>query len=161
MVIEQIPPSASELQQFRQYYESFSAMIRPHWSWNLLQRAFAFVLGAAVVVAAYAGWQYWLYKGGIFRTSSFDQAEWQALNGRTGDFSCYRGGMASDIQTKILRPGLSKSQVEKLLGSPDISKVGVHEYALGMCSGLRIDLDTLDVHFNAEDRIEKVLIVQH
>ena len=34
-------------------------------------------------------------------------------------------------------------------------------YALGTCSGLQIDVDTLDVHFNAEDKVEKVLIVQH
>jgi hypothetical protein len=125
------------------------------------QRAAAIIVCIALFAVLYAGWQYWLYSGGIFRTSGFNEAAWKKLNLRTGDVSCYRGGMAADMRVNILRVGLPKSRVEALLGAPDIKRMHVYGYALGMCSGLRIDLDSLDVHFDAEDRIERVLLVQH
>jgi hypothetical protein len=69
--------------------------------------------------------------------------------------------MAHDLKTNILRTGLTKAEVEKLLGEPDSNRVTFHEYFLGMCSGLRIDFDTLDVHFDSEGRLVKVQVVQH
>ncbi len=69
--------------------------------------------------------------------------------------------MAHDIKTNILRAGLTKAEVERLLGAPDFNRADSNEYFLGMCSGLRIDFDTLDVHFNPEGRLVKVQVVQH
>jgi hypothetical protein len=116
-----------------------------------------------VLFVAFVGWQYWLLKGGIFRASSFNETKWQSLNKvGTKDSSCYRGGMAHDIKTNVLRVGLTEAEVEKLLGPPDhITESETHEYFLGMCSGLRIDFDTLDIHFDSEGRLLKVEVVQH
>jgi hypothetical protein len=69
--------------------------------------------------------------------------------------------MAIDLQTTILLPGLAKAEVKRLLGAPDYAEANVAEYALGMCSGLGIDLDTLNVHFDAGDKVAGVQIVQH
>ena len=69
--------------------------------------------------------------------------------------------MAHDIKTNTLHTGLTKTEVEGVLGEPDSNKADVHEYNLGFCSGLRIDLDTLDVHFNSEGRLIKIQVVQH
>ena len=123
--------------------------------------ACVFVATVGLLAVVFAVWQYWLFKGGIFRTSSFNEVEWRALSKRTTDSSCYRGGMAHDIKTNILHAGLLKIEVEKLLGAPDSNRADVHEYLLGMCSGLRIDFDTLDVHFDSEGRLSKVQVVQH
>jgi hypothetical protein len=133
--------------------------IRKSWTpWRI-----ALAICAAVVVStiAFVGWQYWLIKGGIFRTSSFNEAEWKSLKRKTADSSCYRGGMAHDLKTNILRSGITKAEVEKLLGEPDSNKAAAHEYLLGMCSGLRIDFDTLDIQFDSEDRLVNVKVVQH
>jgi hypothetical protein len=129
--------------------------------WTFWRTVFGLVTGLLVVAVAFVGWQIWLFKGGVFRTSSFNEAEWKSLARKTTDASCYRGGMAHDLKTNILRTGLTKAEVEKLLGEPDSSRVTFHEYFLGMCSGLRIDFDTLDVHFNSEGRLVKVQVVQH
>ena len=80
---------------------------------------------------------------------------------RTTDASCYRGGMVHDLKTNILRAGLTKAEVEKLLGEPDSNRANIHEYLLGMCSGLQIDFDTLDVHFDSDSKLVKVYVVQH
>ncbi len=80
---------------------------------------------------------------------------------RTTDSSCYRGGMAHDLKTNILRVGLTKADVEKLLGQPDSNRASIYEYLLGMCSGFRIDFDTLDVHFDSDSKVVKVYVVQH
>lgn len=69
--------------------------------------------------------------------------------------------MAHNIKTNILHAGLSQAEVEKLLGAPDSTKNEVHAYFLGMCSGLRIDFDTLDVHFTPAGKLLKVQIFQH
>lgn len=129
--------------------------------WNFWRTVLALLAAAVVVAVAFVGWQYWLYKGGIFRTSSFNETEWKSLARRTTDASCYRGGMTHDLKTNILRAGLKKMEVEKLLGEPDSKKATAHEYLLGMCSGLRFDFDTLDVHFDSEGKLVKVQIVQH
>jgi hypothetical protein len=127
-------------------------------SWTPWRIAWTLLAGAGV---AFVGWQSWLFKGGVFRTSSFNEVEWKSLRKTTSDSSCYRGGMAHDIKTHILRAGVTKTEVEKRLGAPDSVKADVHEYFLGMCSGMRIDFDTLDVHFNPEGRVMKVQVVQH
>jgi hypothetical protein len=69
--------------------------------------------------------------------------------------------MAHDIKTNILHAGLAKTEVENLLGKPDSNRSNVHEYLLGMCSGLRIDFDTLDVQFDSKGRLLEVQVVQH
>jgi hypothetical protein len=126
--------------------------------WNIFC---ALIIITAVVVVAFVGWQYWLLNGGVFRTSSFNEVEWKSLKRKSGDFSCYRGGMAHDIKTNILRTGLTKTEVERLLGEPDFNRIDVHEYFLGTCSGFQIDFDTLDVQFDSEGRLVKVQVVQH
>lgn len=136
-----------------------SRSIRKPWTpWRIF---WAFITAILVGTIAFIGWQYWLFNGGIFRTSSFNEAEWKLLNRKTDDFSCYRGGMAHDVQKNILHVGLAREKVEALLGKPDSIKGDVHEYFLGMCSGLQIDFDTLNVYFNAEGRLTKAQIVQH
>ena len=130
-------------------------------SWSPLRVIGVLLIVAIATLITFLGWQYWLFKGGIFRTSSFNQEEWKSLNKKTGDFSCYRGGMAHDIRTNILHAGQTLGEVEALLGKPDIDKGEIKEYFLGMCSGLRIDFDTLDVHFNAEGKLTTVHTVQH
>lgn len=136
-----------------------SRLVRKSWTpWRIVR---TLVGATVVVVVAFIGWEYWLYNGGIFRTSSFNETKWKSLNRKTADFSCYRGGMAHDIKTNILRAGLAKTEVERLLGKPDSNRGDVHEYLLGMCSGLRIDFDTLDVQFDSEGRLMEVQVVQH
>ena len=126
--------------------------------WRIVR---ASVIAAVTLVVVFVGWQYWLFTGGVFRTSSFNEAEWKSLAREASDFSCYRGGMAHDIQSNKLRAGLTKDEVEKLLGAPDSNKGDIHEYFLGMCSGLRIDFDTLDVYFDSEGRLVKAQLHQH
>ncbi len=131
-------------------------------SWTPWRVSCALVIAVGVLSVAFVGWQYWLFKGGIFRTSSFDETKWKSLNKvGTTDSSCYRGGMAHDVKTDVLRVGLTRAEVEKLLGPPDLIKVETHEYFLGMCSGFRIDFDTLDIHFDSGGRLLKVEVVQH
>lgn len=136
-----------------------SHSIRKPWTpWRVFLASITAIFVGAI---AFIGWKYWLFNGGIFRTSSFNEAEWKSLNRKTANFSCYRGGMAHDIQNNVLHVGLTRERVEALLGKPDSIKSDVYEYFLGMCSGLQIDFDTLDAHFNAEGRLTKVQIVQH
>ena len=129
--------------------------------WKLL-RVFlvVFLLGITALVG-FIGLEFWLMRGGIFKTSDFDAVKWKSLNLKTSTFSCYRGGMANDIKSKVLRVGQSKSEVENILGKPDIVEESRYEYLLGLCSGLRIDFDTLDAYFDSDGKLKGSEIVQH
>ena len=130
-------------------------------SWNPWRVAWILLASALVFVVACVGWLYWLFNGGIFRTSGFDEAAWKSMSRKTSDSSCYRGGMAHDITTNVLRVGLPRAEVERLLGVPDYKRANTYAYFLGMCSGLRMDFDTLDVYFDPEGGVMKTSVVQH
>jgi hypothetical protein len=106
-------------------------------------------------------WQYWLFGGGIFRTSSFDKDHWLASEKTADDISCHRGGMAEDIRRNVLHFGQTIDEVTKVLGQPSDVRGAIYSYNLGMCSGMRIDFDSLDVHFDNRGRLKLVQIVQH
>ena len=130
-------------------------------SWGPLRVVGVALIFAIAASAVYVGWRYWLFTGGVFRTSSFNEQKWKSLNRRTKDFSCYRGGMAADIQANVLHVGQSRAEVENLLGSPETSERAYYQYFLGMCSRFQIDFDTLDVHFDEGGKLKRVSIVQH
>jgi hypothetical protein len=70
--------------------------------------------------------------------------------------------MAVDIKENVLRAGMSRADVIHLLGQPDYERPnGPLAYLLGMCSGLQIDVDTLDIHLNGDGKLTEVQIVQH
>lgn len=129
--------------------------------WTFWRILFVSLGTIAFFAIAFISWQYWLIKGGVFRTSSFDATEWKSLKVGTADSSCYRGGMVRDIQRNVLRVGLTREEVEQLLGAPDASRDSIHEYVLGMCSGWRIDFDTLDVRFDSTGRLLTTQVTQH
>jgi hypothetical protein len=69
--------------------------------------------------------------------------------------------MAVDITRNVLRAGMSRADVERILGKPtDPSKVA-YQYELGMCSGLRFDFDVLYISFDADGIYQRAEILQH
>jgi outer membrane protein assembly factor BamE (lipoprotein component of BamABCDE complex) len=119
------------------------------------------VLGAVVLFVAYGGWLYWLFHGGAFATSRFDSTAWSTKQTNESVSHCYRGGMAKHVKEQVLRPGLKREEVLRILGQPDFEKPDEVHYVLGMCSGLRIDFDGLHVYFNSTGELERVAILQH
>jgi outer membrane protein assembly factor BamE (lipoprotein component of BamABCDE complex) len=118
-------------------------------------------LTSVVVVAAHVAWGYWLFNGGVFATAVFEPSVWHTKQTNETDATCFRGGMANDVKNKVLKPGLSREAVKSLLGQPDSERPTKFEYSLGMCSGLRIDFDSLNVYFNENGVVASVAIVQH
>ena len=115
-----------------------------------------------IVVAGLVGAHWWWSVVGVFSTSRFDHAKWAAKPPEGAAFSCYRGGMARDIQRSLLKPGTPKSEVERLLGAPDYdASTAVHfGYVLGMCSGM-LDYDVLHIYFGEEGSVRTSEIIQH
>lgn len=98
-----------------------------------------------------------------FETDAFEKAEWQQETSLEESFSCYRGGMASDIKNNKLAVGMRAEHVVNLLGEPDTTKPNKQEiqYILGMCSGFRIDYDVLHIYFNEHGELTNAKIIQH
>lgn len=113
-----------------------------------------------LVSAAGVGW--WWMSGGVFTVDHFNAKEWSRPISNKEESTCYRGGMARDIEKRYLKPGMSKADVERLLGKPD-STPNLRElrYTLGMCSGFMMDYDDLHIYFNDGGIFERSAIIQH
>lgn len=109
-----------------------------------------------------------------FYGASFDKARWRtAHRGKTSEeigrkqAQCIRGAMFGDLRNRYLRPGTAKARVIGLLGKPDFGSTGTHQgntcerWTLGFCSGFKVDLDSLNVCFDAADRVSHVFRLQH
>lgn len=105
-----------------------------------------------------------------FDEASFDRATWLAMAGDM-DPDNPRGPMAAALIEKLQGEELSRDAVLQLLGpadypcsalSPSAGPIDTcFSYNLGMWSGLRLDYDTLDIYFKEDNRVARVLTVQH
>lgn len=96
----------------------------------------------------------------FFRFEKFDAVQWKAPIPITDryDRTCYRGGMALDLRDHVLKRGMSKTYVEKLLGRPQSTRSNALYYDLGYCS--LVDYDDLVIYFDAKGALVYAKIVQ-
>ncbi|MFH0825720.1 MAG: hypothetical protein V2B18_23440 [Pseudomonadota bacterium] len=96
----------------------------------------------------------------------FDQAAWVAAYD-TDEPDNPRAEMAKSLQSRLLRRKPTKAEVIALLGRPELTaeanmlRSDCLSYNLGMWSGYRIDYDSLDIYFDANDRVCRACIIQH
>lgn len=73
--------------------------------------------------------------------------------------------MIDDLRTNYLRLGMTQAEALELLGPPDAEPEHAQlSYLIGMYSGMRMDFDTLDLHFDGitkSNRLVKIAVVQH
>jgi hypothetical protein len=103
-----------------------------------------------------------------FHGRALDRGIWdEALKDDSNHMSSPRCEMAKELQGRLVREKSTRAEVVALLGEPeDMSKADKQRlhflsYTLGMCSGFRVDYDSLDIHFDENDRVKRVCIVQH
>jgi hypothetical protein len=117
--------------------------------------AFASVALLACLILAFVDWS------NPFDGARFDRSKWIELAGSYEENNA-RARMVGDLLRTRLFLGMQKDDAKRLLGEPDlISDGGQWEYLLGMCSGMRIDYDTLTIDFAQDGRITAIDIVQH
>lgn len=139
-----------------------AAISRP-WTVSRVAKYLAVTIGSlllvlVLLVAAF----YWWMSGGVFTISRFDPEAWYAPQTNITDSTCYRGGMAADIRDRLLKPGMTHQDVERLLGKPDgHTTPAEYQYILGMCSGFMMDYDNLHIYFDRSGRYERAAIIQH
>ena len=109
-----------------------------------------------------------------FYGDTFDPGRWRtAHQGKTPtevakkQSQCIRGAMYGDLKHRVLKPGINRAKVVALIGVPDFGSGGVHKghqcarWNLGMCSGFKIDFDSLNVCFDKEGIVRHVFRLQH
>ncbi len=106
------------------------------------------LLAGSIVALLLLRWgvSWWMHER-PFSTARFDRAQWMAGNRSNDDRDCIRGAMAKDILRTIATPGASRTDVESQLGPADRVHENMAHYDLGMCSGLRVDYDNLDIKY--------------
>jgi len=74
------------------------------------------------------------------------------------EMACARGPMFNNLKRNYLNGGMSKESVERLLGTarPDPNNPSCVVYELGMCSGFKIDYDSLFICFDPHEKIRSV-----
>ncbi len=104
-----------------------------------------FLVIAMVVILLLFGLNWWAHQR-PFSGAAFDHRRW--THHSLDDRDCIRGAMAKDILRAVARPGTPRSDVERQLGPPDQLRGHIARYELGMCSGLQIDYDHLDIEYS-------------
>lgn len=92
----------------------------------------------------------------IFGDSSFEPVQWMAAAGKHD--SCDRGDMVLDVQHRMLRRGMDKSQVTVMLGRPTWEEHNQFEYELGKCLWV---IHGLRLYFDEGGRLVHTAIIQH
>lgn len=125
--------------------------------------AFAFGSAAYVSVRVVMNFYDWCCNN-PFDDQKFDGSTWKAEHALQSSNSV-RGRMIDDLRANHLRLGMTQAEVLELLGPTDAeSEYAQLSYLVGMYSGMRMDFDTLDLHFDGatkSNRLVKIVIVQH
>jgi len=100
-----------------------------------------------------------------FGNLPFDQEQWKTAQ-TDADGYCVRGEMVSRLLRRHKLVGMTQEEVIQLLGSPDRAGWGDPtrddappeacelDYALGVFSGFRLDMDYLTLHFDDTGRVD-------
>jgi len=121
------------------------------------------VTGSVVglIILLFLHWFWWIHYG-VFRSDSFNAKVWFEPHPNTSVNRCYRGGMAGDIMDRLLTRDMLREDVILQLGAPagDPTEQEYY-YRLGMCSGIQIDIDTLNVYFDSSGHYSHSHTEQH
>ncbi|WP_240031982.1 hypothetical protein [Pseudomethylobacillus aquaticus] len=123
--------------------------------WIRLVSVISALIAVLITIAFFSWWamkDWW-----VFGDRPFDQVQW--ITAQPSDAQrCYRGAMAYDLKTRVLRPGIPREMVTAILGRPTWEDFQQIEYDLGHCLW---DTHGLSLQFNAENRLIRARIVQH
>ncbi len=144
----------------------------PHWAARtaiMVKKGLVLVLVLSALIAAGGMAAIWYGEYQAFGSSSFDATRWAwATQPRSDhaqfeiDMKCVRGAMVWDLQRNYLKAGMGIEDVKRLLGpSPKVNGTQCIDYDLGMCSGLKMDYDSLYVCFDENWKLAASYTVQH
>ena len=116
--------------------------------------AVAFAVFTLVVTIVFFSW--WAFKERlVFGDETYDPVRW--MNPEPAH-PCERGDMVLDVQRRLLRPGMTKSEVTMQLGRPSWEDASQIEYDLGVCLWV---VHGLRLYFDPQERLMHTAIVQH
>jgi hypothetical protein len=116
--------------------------------------AIAFAVFTLLVTIVFFGW--WAFKERlVFGDEPFDAVLW--MNPAPAH-PCERGDMVLDIKRRLLKPGMTKSEVMMQLGRPSWEETTQIEYDLGVCLWV---VHGLRLYFDQQERLVHSAIVQH
>ena len=143
---------------------------------NMKKRIFNIIAIAITCIAALPLLGFivlFLWMGGWPYKSFFDQNLWLKNAECVGNFdcanrndsACVRGGMVGDLKWRYLHSGLPRSEIEDLLGKNyTMQKYGEQlcmDYNIGMCSGFKMDYDSLVLCLGKDGALSDYFTVQH
>ena len=119
-----------------------------------------------VVVSVFWGSQImaFLFHDIPFMGSSFNQTHWASAEQCSGgtcelkdESECTRARMFRDLKNTHLLVGAPRNDIEKLIGKGSKRAASTClTYDLGMCSGLGIDMDYLQVCYDSSNKVKSV-----
>src|SRR5262245_3845033 len=108
-------------------------------------------LASAILFALGTYWMMRFFDPNPWDNEKFDKVRWAWLGQDGGATWNPRGEMLEDLIKNHLVLGMSKAEVEAMLGRPDIPEEPQKwMYVLGMWSGMHIDYDFLVIRFSPE-----------
>lgn len=116
--------------------------------------AFLFIPIAVAVVFV---WRLCPMFNNPFNDARFDRAVWLAASGTQQERNP-RGPMAEDLQRRLLHKGMTRRQVEAIIGKPDFTSEhdrqrGIEGYYLGDWGWMSLDPDSLELCYDRHGQL--------
>jgi outer membrane protein assembly factor BamE (lipoprotein component of BamABCDE complex) len=109
-------------------------------------------LGMALALLTALG----VYLVATSQTGAFDSEQWKAHRGSTARNNP-RMGMVVELQRKHLRPGMSRDEVQRLLGEPDDRQGDNEVYELG-ASPIGVSYEYFIVDYDSAGKVTQLRI---
>ena len=115
------------------------------------------IVFTALGLGAWHCWCFYSLLDDPLDDARFDRAVWLAARTNQSAHNP-RGPMVVDLQQRFLHRGMTRRQVETVIGRPNgISKYGgssgVDYYYLGYCGSFAVDPTSLQVHYDKRGRL--------
>ncbi len=96
---------------------------------------------------------------GQFSHVKFDSNKWKTTNFNLEENWDLRWKMMNDLRNNFSLVGMSKTEIEKLLGKTEIESSTEFSYSLGM-TGTGINTGKLTIYFDKNNKVEKIKVTQ-
>ena len=126
----------------------------------------ALIIGICVFLALVVGVWWYVYPiiNDPFNDARFDHKEWLSASG-SRKMDNPRGPMVEDLQQRFLHKGMTRRQVELIIGKPDCTSKydlerGIEGYFLGCWGFCAIDPQYLQVQYDKQGMLIRTKIIE-
>lgn len=133
----------------------FWFILRRNW-WKITK---TFLLVGVLLFIGFSGWVYYALTNNVYNDWWFDKAIWKSKTEKSKTLQIgsvcdsKRIYMADDLQRRVLKKGMTRQQVQALLGRADAQATAQNKKSLNYYLGCSWGIDIFEVEFDKHQKM--------